>query len=60
MVGMGLRKKKKLLPGAVPTIQALPEANWEKRDQYIRQTARIRIWPTELRNDRGKFQLFKS
>ena len=27
MVEMGLQKKKKLLPGAVPTIQALPEAN---------------------------------
>ena len=27
MVEMGLKKQKQLLPGAVPTIQALPEAN---------------------------------
>ena len=30
MVEMGLKKQKQLLPGAVPTIQALPEANSSK------------------------------
>ena len=50
MVEMGLKMQKQLLPSAVPTIQALPEANNSevKRDPYSRQTARIRKWPTAL------------
>ena len=55
MVEMGLKMKKKLLPSAVPMIQALPEANNSevKRDPYSRQTARIRKWPTALTKNRG-------
>ena len=62
MVEMGLKMQKKLLPSAVPTIQALPEANNSevKRDPYSRQTARIRKWPTALTKNRGEVKLLKS
>ena len=62
MVEMGLKMQKQLLPSAVPTIQALPEANNSevKRDPYSRQTARIRKWPTALTKNRGEVKFFKS
>ena len=62
MVEMGLRMKKQPLPSAVPTIQALPEANDSevKRDPCCRQTARIQKWPTALTKNRGEVKLFKS
>ena len=62
MVEMGLRMKKQPLPSAVPTIQALPEANDSevKRNPYCRQTARIQKWPTALTKNRGEVKLFKS
>ena len=62
MVEMGLKMKKQLLPSAVTTIQALPEANNSevKRDPYSRQTARIQEWPTALTKNRGEVKLFKS
>ena len=61
MVEMGL-KKRQLILGAEPTIQALPEANYSevKTDPYSRQTTRIWKWATELRNDRGEVKPFEA